>query len=138
MLIPSKQLDLFLLIFEKGRNYISELLLSGKNSMKDLNFDRKLIKKYAPNMIKNYVNNHPEKKVKLSVFEKIISYYKFKVNDKAIKKNRINIEKKKVIKEIVNIEKKIAMLSIERKAEQMSLINSILIIIILKYENKEI
>jgi len=43
-----------------------------------------------------------------------------------------------VIKEIVNIEKKIAMLSIERKAEQMSLINSILIIIILKYENKEI
>ena len=43
-----------------------------------------------------------------------------------------------MIKEIVNIEKKIAMLSIERKAEQMSLINSILIIIILKYENKEI
>ena len=62
MLIPSKQLDLFLLIFEKGRNYISELLLSGKNWMKDLNIERKLIKIYTPNMIKNYVNNQLKKK----------------------------------------------------------------------------
>ena len=62
MLIPSKQLDLFLLIFEKGRNYISELLLSGKNLMKDLNIERKLIKIYTPNMIKNYVNNQLKKK----------------------------------------------------------------------------
>jgi len=62
MIIPSKQLDLFLLIFEKGRNYISELLLSGKNLMKDLNIERKLIKIYTPNMIKNYVNNQLKKK----------------------------------------------------------------------------
>ena len=62
MLIPSKQLDLFLLIFEKGRNYISELLLSGKNLMKNLNIERKLIKIYTPNMIKNYVNNQLKKK----------------------------------------------------------------------------
>ena len=62
MLIPSKQLDLFLLIFEKGRNYISELLLSGKNLMKDLNIERKLIKIYTPNMINYYVNNQLKKK----------------------------------------------------------------------------
>ena len=61
MIIPSKQLDLFLLIFEKGRNYISELLLSGKNLMKNLNIERKLIKIYTPNMIKNYVNNQLKK-----------------------------------------------------------------------------
>ena len=141
MIIPSKQFDLLILIFEKCRVYIGELLLSGKNSMKDLNFDRKLIKKYAPNMIKNYVNNHPEKKVKLSVFEKITSDYKFRVNDEAIKKNRINIalnSEKESDKRNSEYREKMAMMSIGGKPGPMSLINSNLMMRMLKYVNKDI
>ena len=142
MIIPSKKFELLLLIFEKCRVYIGELLLSGKNSMKDLNFDRKLIKKYAPNLIKNYVTNHPEKKVKLSVYEKIISDYKFKSNDEAIKKSRIKIalnsEKENDYKRNSEYREKMAMMSMGGKAGPMSLINSNLMMRMLKYINKDI
>ena len=142
MIIPSKKFELLLLIFEKCRVYIGELLLSGKNSMKDLNFDRKLIKKYAPKLIKNFVTNHPEEKVKLSVYEKIISDYKFKLNDEAIKKNRIKIalnsDKDDDKKRNSDYREKMAMLSMGGKAGPMSLINSNLMMRMLKYINKDI
>ena len=130
------------IINDESECLIENAKLSGKKSMKDLNFDRKLIKKYAPKLIKNFVTNHPEEKVKLSVYEKIISDYKFKLNDEAIKKNRIKIalnsDKDDDKKRNSEYREKMAMLSMGGKAGPMSLINSNLMMRMLKYINKDI
>ena len=142
MVIPSKQFNLLISIFEKCRVYIGELLLSGKNSMKDLIFDRNLIKKYAPNLIKNFVDNNPEEKIKVNIFEKITQDLKFKQNDEAQKKTRItlalNPEKLIEKKRVNDYREKMAMMTIGGKAGPMSLINSNLMMRMLKYVNKDI
>ena len=48
MIIKRKEFDLLLAVFEKVRYLIGELTISGKNAIKDLEFDRQLINKYKP------------------------------------------------------------------------------------------
>ena len=68
MVIKKKDFDLLLAIFEKVRFLIGELTISGKNAIKDLEFDRQLINKYKPLIMsdskenKNHFENNSKEK----------------------------------------------------------------------------
>lgn len=90
-----KKNDFFILqnILEKSRFIINELIISGKNIINDLNFDRKLIKKYKPMLNKEGFNSyeirHYDTKQN-NLFNKMSSQLFFKKNDITQKLMRIS------------------------------------------------
>jgi hypothetical protein len=90
-----KKNDFFILqnILEKSRFIINELIISGKNIINDLNFDRKLIKKYKPMLNKDGFNSyeirHYDTKQN-NLFNKMSSQLFFKKNDITQKLMRIS------------------------------------------------
>ena len=80
-------------ILEKSRFIINELIISGKNSINDLNFDRKLIKKYKPILNKNGFNSYEIRRYDTkdnNLFNKMSSQLFFKKNDITQKLLRIS------------------------------------------------
>ena len=90
-----KKNDFFILqnILEKSRFIINELIISGKNIINDLNFDRKLINKYKPILNKDGFNSyeirHYDTKQN-NLFNKMSSQLFFKKNDITQKLMRIS------------------------------------------------
>ena len=112
MVIKKKDFDLLLAIFEKVRFLIGELTISGKNAIKDLEFDRQLINKYKPLIMsdskenknhfennskeKNYIyseNNSKEKKIK-KTHKKNKSENIYNTNNNDYNINKIDIGEK--------------------------------------------
>ena len=85
MIIKRKDFDLLLAVFEKVRYLIGELTISGKNAIKDLEFDRQLINKYKPLIMRDSKDNknHFENNSK----EKNYIYSEHNSKEKNIKKN---------------------------------------------------
>ena len=93
ILLKKNDFNILQNILEKSRFIINELIISGKNIINDLNFDRKLIKKYKPMLNKEGFNSyeirHYDTKQN-NLFNKMSSQLFFKKNDITQKLMRIS------------------------------------------------
>jgi hypothetical protein len=91
MLIKKNEFHKLLLILKKTRYLIGELNNSGINSIKNLKFEKKLIKKFNP--IKNPNSDKIKKKYvnKFDIFQRIADNMSFKGNEEKQKTSRINM-----------------------------------------------
>lgn len=91
MLIKKNKFHKLLLILKKTRYLIGELNNSGINSIKNLKFEKKLIKKFKP--IKNPNSDKIKKKYvnKFDIFQRIADNMSFKGNEEKQKTSRINM-----------------------------------------------
>ena len=141
MIIKKKDFDLLLSIFEKIRYFIGELTISGKNAIKDLDFDRKLIQKYKTLIIKKKDSENelilPQH---IDIGEKMSKDLQFKKNETTQKLQRItnslNSHKKEDISK--SLKQKKALMMMKNKYGPMGLINSQIMTKMLKYLNKDI
>ncbi len=141
MIIKKKDFDLLLSIFEKTRYFIGELTISGKNAIKDLDFDRKLIQKYKTLVIKKKdVENEVILPEHIDIGEKMSKDLQFKKNETSQKLQRIanslNSHKKEDITK--SLKQKRALMMMKTKNGPMGLINSQIMTKMLKYLNKDI
>ena len=88
MLIKSKDFNKLLVVLKKTRYLIGELKISGINSMKDLEFDKKLIKKFKP--LKKANTDRSKKDNKFDIFKRLADNMSFKLNEEKQKTKRIN------------------------------------------------
>ena len=138
MIIKRKDFDLLLLIFERIRFLIGELTISGKNTIKDLIFDRKLIDKYKYLI---YKKNDLEKKnfEHIDISEKMIQDLHFKKNETTQKLQRISNSFNSHRKENDEILKgRKALMMIKNKNKPISLFHTKIMTQMLKYFNKDV
>ena len=141
MIIKKKDFDLLLSIFEKTRYFIGELTISGKNAIKDLDFDRKLIQKYKTLIIKKKdIENEKILPQHIDIGEKMSKDLQFKKNETSQKLQRIanslNSHKKEDLTQ--SLKQKRALMMMKTKNGPMGLINSQIMTKMLKYLNKDI
>ena len=90
MLIKSKDFNKLLVVLKKTRYLIGELKISGINSMKDLEFDKKLIKKFKPLKKSNTDRIKKDDLNKYDIFKRLAYNMSFKLNEEKQKTKRIN------------------------------------------------
>lgn len=90
MLIKSKEFNKLLIVLKKSRYLIGELMISGLYSMKDLEFDKKLIKKFKPLKKSNTDRIKKDDLNKYDIFKRLAYNMSFKLNEEKQKTKRIN------------------------------------------------
>ena len=90
MLIKSKPFNKLLAVLKKTRYLIGELNISGINSIKDLEFDKKLIKKYIPFEKANTDRIKKDNIHQYDIFKRIANNMSFKLNEEKQKTKRVN------------------------------------------------